>query len=105
MKQIRYYIDKKGKCPFLIWLKNLDKSTAARIDSRLVRLISNNYGEHKQINLNVSELKFQFGSGYRIYYTEENDTIIILLCAGNKKSQVKDIKQAQKYYEEYKRGE
>lgn len=102
MKQIKYYVTQNGKCPFVIWLNSLDKSTSARIDSRLVRLLEGNYGEHKQLENNISELKFNFGSGYRIYYTEENNMIIILLCAGDKKTQSKDIQKAKEYFKDWK---
>ncbi|HIT55447.1 TPA: type II toxin-antitoxin system RelE/ParE family toxin [Candidatus Galligastranaerophilus intestinigallinarum] len=98
MKQLKYFVLENGKCPFLIWLNELDKITRARIDSRLTRLACGNYGEYKQLDGNISELKLKFGSGYRIYYTEKNNTIIILLCAGDKKTQSKDIKKAKEYY-------
>src|SRR5574344_2177068 len=102
MRQVKFYITNNGNCPYLDWFKSLDKSTSARIDSRIVRLLEGNYGEHKKIDANISELKFKFGSGYRIYYTEKDEIITILLCAGDKKTQVKDIKIAKKYFEEMK---
>ena len=46
----------------------------------------------------VSELKFKFGAGYRIYFVEKDSYFIILLCAGDKSSQEKDIKLAKKYW-------
>lgn len=51
----------------------------------------------------VSELRIKFGAGYRVYFGQEGDTIIILLSGGNKSSQDKDIKQAKKYWQDYKR--
>ena len=79
-----------------------DKSILTRIDKRLIRLTEDNYGEFKQLDSNISELKINFGSGYRIYYTEKNDVIIILLCAGDKKTQSKDIQKAKEYFEDWK---
>ena len=102
MKEIKYYIAKSGKCPFKIWFNSLDKSILTRIDKRLIRLTEDNYGEFKQLDSNISELKINFGSGYRIYYTEKNDVIIILLCAGDKKTQSKDIQKAKEYFEDWK---
>ena len=99
MKEIKYYITKSGKCPFKIWFNSLDKSILTRIDKRLTE---DNYGEFKQLDSNISELKINFGSGYRIYYTEKNDVIIILLCAGDKKTQSKDIQKAKEYFEDWK---
>jgi putative addiction module killer protein len=51
----------------------------------------------------VSELKINFGAGYRVYFGQEKETIIILLSGGDKSSQNKDIKQAKKYWQDYKR--
>lgn len=53
-----------------------------------------NFGEHKDLGDNVSELKFYFGPGYRIYYTERDGQIVILLASGDKSSQEKDIAKA-----------
>ncbi len=53
----------------------------------------------------INELKFKFGSGYRIYYSELDDVIVLLLCAGDKKTQSKDIKLAKEYLIDYLKGE
>ncbi|WP_237758104.1 hypothetical protein [Legionella oakridgensis] len=47
----------------------------------------------------------KFGSGYRVYYSELDDVIVLLLCAGDKKSQSSDIKQAKEYLKDYLKGE
>lgn len=100
MKEIIFYTNKNNKSPVKDWLKKLDKSIRIKITSRLVRLTEDNYGEHKKLDSNISELKFNFGSGYRIYYTEKDNIIIILLCAGDKKTQSKDIEKAKELYKE-----
>lgn len=102
MKQIKYFIDKSGECPFLKWRNSLDNALQVRVDSRLVHVSEGNFGDYKRIDRNISELRLHFGAGYRIYYTETNDTIVILLCAGNKKTQTKDINKAKIYYNELK---
>lgn len=102
MKEIIFYTTRNNKSPVEDWLKKLDKSIKLKVESRLIRLTEYNYGEHKKLDNNISELKFNFGSGYRIYYTEKNDIIIILLCAGDKKTQSKDIQKAKEYYEDWK---
>ena len=58
------------------------------------------YGDYKVLGDGISELRLQFGSGYRIYFTEMNDIVVILLCGGDKKSQKKDIAIAKKYLKE-----
>lgn len=97
MKNILTYKTSKGKCPYDEWFYKLDKSTQARIEKRLERVEEGNYGDFKKLDSDISELRFAFGSGYRIYFAETNDIIIILLCAGDKSSQADDIKKAKKY--------
>ena len=100
MKEILTYKTSKGKCPFDEWFYKLDKTTQARIEKRLERVEEGNYGDFKKLNNDISELRFTFGSGYRIYYTEANNIIVILLCAGDKSSQQDDIKKAKKYLQD-----
>jgi putative addiction module killer protein len=97
MKEILTYKTNSGKCPFDTWFYELDKTTQVRIEKRLERLIEGNYGDYKKLNNDISELRFAFGKGYRIYFTEEDNIIIILLCAGDKSTQVSDIAKAKKY--------
>ena len=97
MKQILTYKTSTGKCPFDEWFYKLDKTAQARIEKRLERVEEGNYGDFKKIDNDISELRFTFGSGYRIYFTETNDIIVILLCAGDKSTQPNDIKKAKKY--------
>lgn len=102
-KILRNYTTPSGKVPFLEWLNNLkDSTTRLRIRSRLDRLELGNLGDCKSVGDGVSELRLSFGSGYRIYFAEQDDVIIILLCAGDKGSQKKDIKRAKIYWSELK---
>ena len=86
-----------NKSSFIDWLNSLDKITKSRIQSRLTRLLENNFGDHKKIDNEISELRLFFGSGYRIYYTEINNIIILLINGGDKSTQAKDIKKQNKY--------
>lgn len=98
MKEIRYYIHTNGKEPLTIWLNSLDIQIRKRIIKRLARIEENdNFGDFKKLDEEISELRFDFGSGYRIYYSELEDIIILLLNGGDKKSQSKDIKKAKEY--------
>lgn len=97
MKEIIFYISDNGKAPVEEWLKSLDKPIRNRIIDRLTRVAENNYGDCKSVGDNVSELRFIFSKGYRIYFSEVNDVIILLLNAGDKSAQEKDIANAKKY--------
>ena len=77
------------------WINGLrDRVVRARIQVRVDRLVHGNPGQHRNLTDGMSELKIDIGSGYRVYYTERNGEIIILLAGGNKSSQAQDIKQA-----------
>ena len=77
------------------WFTSLpDKLVKARIEARIRRLQDGNPGDVESVGGGVSELKLHFGSGWRVYYTERNGQIIILLAGGNKSTQQRDIKLA-----------
>lgn len=79
------------------WLKKIrDKTILHRFDIRFNRLAKGNFGDVKQIAANLFELRFFFGSGYRIYYTIRNNKIVLLLCGGDKSTQSKDIAKAKR---------
>lgn len=83
----------------------MDATIRHRIKSRLARIVIGNLGEYKILGDGINELKFKFGSGYRIYYSKLDDVIVLLLCAGDKKTQSKDIKLAKEYLNDYLEGE
>ena len=91
-----------GKSPFISWIESLDKSTKIRVQSRLTRLLENNFGDHKKIDHEISELRLKFGPGYRIYYTEIDNVVILLINGGDKSSQVKDIQKAKTILQEWR---
>lgn len=77
------------------WFTGLSgKLVKARIEARIRRLQDGNPGDVEPVGEGVSELKLHFGSGWRVYYTERNGKIIILLAGGNKSTQKRDIKLA-----------
>lgn len=80
---------------FIDWLTNLrDVAARARIAKRLDRIAAGNFGDAKPVGEGVSELRFTFGPGYRVYYTRHGNVVVILLCGGDKGSQAKDIERA-----------
>jgi putative addiction module killer protein len=102
-KDIIVYHDAAGNEPFTDWLNNLrDPLTRRRILRRLLRLGQGHYGDYKPVGAGVNELRFFFGAGYRVYFAEDGDIIVVLLCGGDKGSQSRDIQRAQAYWQEYK---
>ncbi len=80
---------------FVTWLDNLrDIRARARILVRIERLASGNPGDVKAVGKGVSELRINYGPGYRVYYMVQNRQIIILLLGGDKHAQSRDIKTA-----------
>ena len=101
-KTVRIYETASGKCPFAQWLsKRKDATTKARILRRLERLEAGHYGDVVSVGDGISELRFFFGSGYRIYFYENGGQLILLLTAGDKRSQTRDIAKAKAYLEDY----
>jgi putative addiction module killer protein len=65
-----------------------------RISARLKRVETGNFGDAKPVGGGISELRVQFGAGYRLYFKQADKTIILLLCGGDKPTQEKDIAAA-----------
>ncbi len=80
---------------FAQWLEDLrDLRARARVQARIERLISGNPGDVRPVGSGVSELRINYGPGYRVYYQQKGSTLIILLAGGDKSSQVRDIEEA-----------
>ncbi len=82
---------------FLNWLEGLrDRNAQARIAIRIDRIEEGNFGDYRSVGSGVSEIRVNVGQGYRIYYTVRSRTVVILLCGGDKSSQRRDIRRAQR---------
>jgi len=80
---------------YMAWINGLrDKAGRARIQVRVDRLAHGNPGKYRQLKSGISELKIDVGPGYRVYYTEREGELIILLAGGDKSTQQSDIKTA-----------
>jgi putative addiction module killer protein len=101
--EIREYIDSKGRNSFGRWFEKQDGTTRARIAVALGRLEQANFAGTKSAGSGVSELRLDFGPGYRIYFGRDGETIVILLGGGTKKRQQTDIEIARGLWQEYKR--
>ncbi|WP_397403474.1 type II toxin-antitoxin system RelE/ParE family toxin [Phenylobacterium sp.] len=80
---------------FSKWLRDLrDRRALARIAERLRRLALGNPGDVKPVGDGLSELRIDYGPGYRVYFVRRGEVLIVVLCGGDKASQVRDIARA-----------
>lgn len=101
-RELKIYLTLDGKIPFEQWLNSIkDQKTQAVIDNRLRRVRLGNLGDYKSVGGGVFELRINYGPGYRIYFGQLGKTIILLLCGGDKKTQIKDILKAKEYWQDY----
>lgn len=101
-KQIIYYYTQEGKCPYKDWFNKLDTSIQLRIDKRVEKLRAGLYGDHKTLQKSeLSELRLDFGAGYRIYYSDLDTTVILFVAGSDKKDQKKVIQQANIYFDDF----
>lgn len=102
---VRHFLTSAGRDPYQIWLDRLnDLRARVAIQRRVDRLVADNFGDHKSCGNGVWELRIDVGPGYRVYYAVDGRSVVLLLCAGDKKSQQSDIDTAVKYWNDYKRG-
>ena len=88
---------------YATWIDALkDQAGRARILVRVERLIGGNPGQHRNLTDGVSELKVDFGPGYRVYYSQRGTRLLLLLIGGDKSSQPKDIQLAIKLAKSFK---
>ncbi len=88
---------------FAKWIRGLaDRRARFAIAKRIDRLAFGHAGDARPVGGGVSELRIHMGPGYRVYFTRRGDTIVILLCGGDKGSQSRDIVRAQALVEEFK---
>lgn len=90
---------------FMTWLAGLrDLRARARILKRLDRAKAGNLGDVSPVGEGVSEMRIFYGPGYRVYFTQRGDRLIILLCGGDKSTQTDDIAIAKKLAKEIDHG-
>jgi len=88
-------IEVRKTAAYARWIAALrDVNAIARIEIRIRRLSLGNPGDVRAVGGGVSELKIDYGPGYRVYYAQRGVSVVILLCGGDKRTQSKDIKTA-----------
>jgi putative addiction module killer protein len=101
MIELVIYVTEDGKAPFGDWFDGLDVAAALKVRTALARIETGNLGDVKPVGQGVSERRIPFGPGYRVYFGQDGDKLVILLCGGTKKRQSKDIAQAKAYWDDY----
>ena len=100
---IRVYVTRDGKTPFVDWLGKLrDRSARTRIRIQLDRILLGNPGDRKSLGQGLYEIRIHYGPGYRVYYGKEGGHLVLLLCGGNKSTQQSDIRLANNYWQDYR---
>ena len=103
MIEIRHYVTHAGRDVFDDWLSRLaDARAQAKIASRINRLAAGNFGDCRSLRRGVSELRIDWGPGYRVYYATLGIVCVLLLCGGDKRKQSSDIERALEYFKDYK---
>lgn len=102
--EIEIYSNEKGQSPFEEWMGNIAAVDERRIRKRILRIEDGNLGDYKLLGDGVFELRFFFGAGYRVYFGIKGETVVLLLCGGDKSTQNKDIKKAKEIWKEVENG-
>ncbi|MEC9359826.1 MAG: type II toxin-antitoxin system RelE/ParE family toxin [Pseudomonadota bacterium] len=100
--KVSEYQTAEGKSPFADWMRRLrDRSARQRVTARIVRMQAGNRGDWKPVGAGVFELRIGHGPGYRVYCGQDGETLVLLLCGGDKRTQAQDIKNAHDYWNDY----
>lgn len=100
--EIRQYQTADGRAPFDEWFASLrDRLAIKAIAARVTRMQSGNRGDWKAVGAGVFELRIDTGPGYRVYCGQDGETLVLLLCGGDKRTQTKDIECAHDYWKDY----
>ncbi len=102
-RELKILVLDEDKSPFETWYAGIrDAQARARIRARLTRVEAGNLGDYKAVGEGVCELRINYGPGYRVYFAQSGQTLIILLAGGNKSSQETDILAARLLWKEHK---
>jgi putative addiction module killer protein len=104
MPEIRYYQAADGHQPFAEWYVDLAAAARAKVTRAIVRLEQGNFSNVKSVGEGVFEYRIDFGPGYRVYFGQDGQTLVILLTGGTKKRQQRVIDAAHDYWRDYKQS-
>ena len=96
------YLSIDESSPFKNWFDRLDSRSAAKVTTALIRMGIGNMSKVEGVGGGVYERKIDYGPGYRIYFGQDGEELVILVGGGTKKSQVKDIATAKERWADYR---
>ena len=100
---VEIYQTSAGKQPLMVWIRSLkNKQAQALILSRINRLRQGHWGDFKALSEGLYELRVHHGPGYRIYFAQEGNRLILLMSGGDKSTQARDIQKALTYLRDYR---
>lgn len=102
MRSIVEYVRPDGSCPFRDWFDRLAPAVAAKVVTAKARL-QNGIGDVQPVGQGVSEFRIHSGPGYRVYFGQDGERLVVLLVGGDKGSQPSDIARAKELWTEYRR--
>ena len=102
IRRIKYFVKENGKSPFEDWLNKLDSPVQAVV-VRIIQRVAKGEAKKsvKALKNGIFEIKIPKGPGYKVYFTEEKENLIILLLGGDKRTQSRDLDKVKKYWREY----
>ncbi len=101
---VAVYETEFGERPLQVYLLGLrDAEAKRRIVQRILRAQAGNLGDHHSVGDGIHELRIDYGPGYRVYYAWRGQTIVMLFCAGDKRTQDADIARAVSYRNDLER--
>lgn len=104
MNEIAHFLTPEDRDIYQEWLDNLaDRHAKVRVMTRVERLRLGNFGECRPLDSGVWELKIDWGPGYRVYYAQAGQRLVLLLIGGDKRKQATDIKTAVAYWRDWQR--
>ena len=102
--EIVHHTTEDGTDPYQKWVDSLrDNRAKIAVLRRIDRAALGNFGDHKACRDGVSEMRVDVGPGYRVYYFQHGQTLVVLLCGGDKRTQDADISKAVSYRADFLR--
>jgi putative addiction module killer protein len=101
-KQIWIYQRADGSLPYQEWLDSLrDYRAKQKVQVRIDRVQAGNFGDARSVGAGVMELRINYGPGYRVYFARDGNTVVLLLCGGDKSTQDEDIQTSKTFWEDF----